>query len=63
MNPSTLPPGLIEALPDDERRVLLLRDIAEMTAPETAYSRGLSLEAANRFAIALSAGGYFAGET
>jgi RNA polymerase sigma factor (sigma-70 family) len=60
----------IEALPDAYRRVLIMRDIEEMTAPETAESRNLSLEAVkSRLRRAreqvrerLLAGGYFADE-
>jgi RNA polymerase sigma factor (sigma-70 family) len=61
----------IEALPDPYRSVLILRDIEERTAPETAEALGLSLEAVkSRLRRAreqvrerLLAGGYFAGET
>jgi RNA polymerase sigma factor (sigma-70 family) len=57
----------IEALPDDYRRVLILRDIEEMTAPEAAEALNLSLEAVkSRLRRAreqvrerLLAGGYF----
>ena len=60
----------IEALPDAYRRVLILRDIEEMTAPETAESLNLSLEAVkSRLRRAreevrerLLAGGYFGDE-
>jgi RNA polymerase sigma factor (sigma-70 family) len=61
----------IEALPDDYRRVLILRDIEEMTAPEAARTLNLSLEAVkSRLRRAreqvrerLLAGGYFGGES
>jgi RNA polymerase sigma factor (sigma-70 family) len=60
----------IEALPDDYRRVLTMRDIKEMTAPETAETLNLSLEAVkSRLRRAreqvrerLLAGGYFGAE-
>jgi RNA polymerase sigma factor (sigma-70 family) len=61
----------IEALPDDYRRVLILRDIEEMTAPEAAEALNLSLEAVkSRLRRAreqvrerLLAGGYFGSES
>jgi RNA polymerase sigma factor (sigma-70 family) len=60
----------IEALPDAYRTVLIMRDIEEMTAPETADILELSLEAVkSRLRRAreqvrerLLAGGYFGGE-
>lgn len=60
----------IEALPDAYRSVLIMRDIEEMTAPETAEILNLSLEAVkSRLRRAreqvrgrLLAGGYFGGE-
>lgn len=60
----------IEALPDDYRCVLIMRDIEEMTAPETADILNLSLEAVkSRLRRAreqvrerLLAGGYFGAE-
>jgi RNA polymerase sigma factor (sigma-70 family) len=59
-----------DALPDDYRRVLIMRDIEEMTAPETADCLNLSLEAVkSRLRRAreqvrerLLAGGYFGDE-
>jgi RNA polymerase sigma factor (sigma-70 family) len=61
----------IEALPGDYRRVLILRDIEEMTTPEAAEALNLSLEAVkSRLRRAreqvrerLLAGGYFGSES
>jgi RNA polymerase sigma factor (sigma-70 family) len=60
----------IEALPDAYRTVLIMRDIEEMTAPETAEILKLSPEAVKsrlrrareRVRESLLAGGYFGGE-
>jgi RNA polymerase sigma factor (sigma-70 family) len=61
----------IEALPGDYRRVLILRDIEEMTTPEAAEALNLSLEAVkSRLRRAreqvrerLLTGGYFGSES
>ena len=60
----------IEALPDADRRLLIMRDIEQMTAPEAAEALNLSLDAVkSRLRRArqqvrerLVAGGYFGGE-